>query len=96
MEALYLDAMSKTQTEAQRKRLQMFGDNLVLLHWNLRKAGWIDKPEQSSFYRNDADFTTFIEKNSAQPSIAKTNSKPEVFLKPQLGNGETKPASVDK
>jgi hypothetical protein len=96
MEAIYLDAMSKTQTEAQRKRLQMFGDNLVLLHWQLRKAGWLDKPEQSSFYRSDDDFTAFIEKNSAQPSIAKTNSKPEMFLKPQLGIGETKPASVDK
>ena len=96
MEALYLDAISNTQTDAQRKRLQMFGDNLVLLHWNLRKAGWIDKPEQSSFYRNDADFTTFVEKNCAQPAIAKTNAKPEIFLKPQLGNGETKPISVDK
>jgi|UniRef100_UPI0037831C5A hypothetical protein len=96
MEAIYLDAMSKTQTEAQRKRLQMFGDNLVLLHWHLRKAGWLDRPEQSTFYRSDADFTIFIQKNSTSPSIATTNSPPEVFLKPQLTPGETKPASVDK
>jgi hypothetical protein len=96
IESLYHEALSKAQTDAQRQRLQMFGDNLVLLHWQLRKAGWLDKPEQSSFYRSDDDFTAFIEKNSAQPSIAKTNSKPEMFLKPQLGIGETKPASVDK
>ena len=43
----------------------MFGDNLVLLHWNLRQAGWLEKPEQSSFYRSDADFRTFLEQNSA-------------------------------
>ncbi|MFM9962155.1 MAG: hypothetical protein ACKV2Q_13120 [Planctomycetaceae bacterium] len=72
-----------------------FGDNLVLLHWNLRKAGWLERPEQSSFYRSDADFQTFIAQNSARPSISKTNAKPETYLKPQLAAGTNKLASVN-
>ncbi len=96
IESLYRDALSQAKTDPQRRRLQMFGDNLVLLHWNLRKAGWLEKPEQSSFYRSDADFQTFIEQNSALPSISKTNAKPETYLKPQLGTGTNKPASVDR
>lgn len=60
----------------------MFGDNLILLHWNLSQSGWLEQPEQSSFYRSDADVKTFIEKNSSMPSISKTNTKPEIYLKP--------------
>jgi hypothetical protein len=75
--------------------LQRFGDNLFQLHWNLRKAGWLEKPEQSSFYSTDADFQTFIEQNSVLPSISKTNTKSETYLKPQLSDDATKPASVD-
>ena len=96
IESLYRAALSKAQTDSQRQRLQMFGDNLVLLHWQLRKAGWIENPNESSFYRSDADFKTFIEQNSARPSISKTNAKPELFLSPQLRVIETKPVSVDK
>lgn len=68
----------------------------ALLHWNLRKVGWLEKPEQSSFYCSDADIQTFIEQNSAALSISKINAKPEIYLKPQLGEGTTKPASVDQ
>ncbi len=32
----------------------MFGDNLMLLHWNLRKVVWLEQPEQFSFDRSDA------------------------------------------
>ena len=96
IESLYRAAMSKTESDAQRQRLQMFGNNLVLLHWNLRQAGWLEKPEQSSFYRSDADFRTFLEQNSAQPSISKTNAKPELFLKSPLSGGQSKAPSVDR
>ena len=68
----------------------MFGENLVLLHWNDRKAGWLEQPEQSSFYRSDADFQTFIEKNIAMLSISKTNAKADIYLKLQLTEGTTK------
>ena len=74
----------------------MFGDNLVLLHWNLRQAGWLEKPEQSSFYRSDADFRTFLEQNSALPSISKTIAKPEIYLKPPLSGGQIKAPNVDR
>lgn len=96
IESLYHEALSLAQTDPQRHRLQMFGDNLVLLHWHLHKAGWLDKPEQSTFYRSDVDFKIFIEQNSARPSISKTNAKPEIFLKPQLVNGPAKSVSVDQ
>ena len=49
----------------------MFADNLILLHWNLRKVGWLQQPEETSFDRTDADFQTFIEQNSSMPSISK-------------------------
>ena len=74
----------------------MFGGNLVLLHCNLRQAGWLEKPDQSSFYRSDADFRTFLEQNSAQPSISKTIAKPEIFLKSPLGGVQSKVPSVDR
>jgi hypothetical protein len=52
------------------------GDNLVLLHWNLRKAGWLEQPHQSSF-NTDAGFQTIIGESIATPSISTTNAKPE-------------------
>jgi len=96
MEVLYREALAKAQTDAQRRRLEMFGDNLVLLNWNMRQAGWLEKPETSAFYRSDADFKTFVEQHSASPSISTTNAKPEIYLKPQLGTGPSAPAAVDK
>ncbi len=65
-------------------RAQKFDDNVMLLHSNLLKVGWLERPEQSSFYRSDADFQTFIEQNCVLRSINKTNAKPEIHLKPQL------------
>lgn len=44
-----------------RRRLAMFGDNLVQLHHALRKAGLLDRPETSTFHRDDAAFAGFLE-----------------------------------
>lgn len=74
----------------------MFGHNLALRHGNLRKAGWLEQPEQSSFYRSAADFQTFIEKNSARHCISKTIKMPKLSLKPQLREGTPKPAPVEQ
>jgi len=60
MERLYLEALSKVQTEAQRRRLEMFGDNLVMLHYNMRKAGMLKHPEKSRFYRTDDEYKKFL------------------------------------
>lgn len=60
MERLYLEALSKTATEAQRHRLRMFGDNLVVLHHDLRQAGLISEPERSTFYRDEEAYPRFL------------------------------------
>ena len=59
MERLYLRAFSLAKTDAQRKRLKMFGDNLILLHGNLRRAGMLKNPRASTFYLTDAAFEQF-------------------------------------
>lgn len=55
MERLYRDTLAKVQTEPQKRRLELFGDNLIQLHWSLRKAGF-PMSEQSLFYRDDATY----------------------------------------
>ncbi|MBM4081803.1 MAG: DUF4838 domain-containing protein, partial [Planctomycetes bacterium] len=62
MERLYLEALSKAATEPQRKRLETFGENLVMLHYGMRKAGMALKdPEKSHFYRADDAYQKFLE-----------------------------------
>jgi hypothetical protein len=63
-ESLYRDALGKVQTEAQRKRLEMLGDNLTLLHYNLRCAGLADKAEQSMCYKSQEEFQRFVKDRS--------------------------------
>ncbi|MBI4027552.1 MAG: DUF4838 domain-containing protein [Verrucomicrobia bacterium] len=52
---LYGEALRQAQTEPQRRRLQMFGDNLVQLHDNLRRAGLLKNPAQSVFHCSDGE-----------------------------------------
>lgn len=87
MERLYLAALAGAETDAQFRRLKMFGDNLVLLHWNMRKADWLSEPEKSVFYRSDRDFEKFINENYNQPAFTKRPGEEERlrFLQPQLG-----------
>lgn len=61
IENRYREALAKAATEPQRRRLQMFGDNLAVLHFNLRKAGVLPHPEASIFYKDDAEFQTFYD-----------------------------------
>jgi len=60
MEKLYLEALSKAATEKQRQRLAMFGENLIILHWSLRKVGLIAETEKSTFYLSDEQFERFL------------------------------------
>jgi cellulose/xylan binding protein with CBM9 domain len=62
-ESLYTRALAAAKTEAQRKRLEMFGQCLTVLHYNLRCAKLVDKPEQSVFYKSHDDYKAFIEAN---------------------------------
>ena len=68
IEALYLEALGKADTPARRARLEMFGDNLIVLHWNLRQAGLLPEPEASKLYRSDEEYRRFVKEKS--PSLA--------------------------
>ncbi|MCE5237054.1 DUF4838 domain-containing protein [bacterium] len=61
IERLYAAALAQVQTPRQRARLEMFGDNLVVLHWNLRHAGLLPEPEKSSLYRSDEAYARFAD-----------------------------------
>jgi hypothetical protein len=60
MEQHYRSALAECGTETQRQRLAMFGDNLIQLHFALRKAGLIPGHTQSIFQRDDAAFAAFM------------------------------------
>lgn len=60
MERRYLAALARCETEPQRRRLTMFGDNLIQLHHALRKSGYLERPETSTFHRDDAAFAAFL------------------------------------
>lgn len=60
MERLYREALSQAATEKQRRRLEMLGDNLTMLHYNMRKADMLIDPEKSVFYRTDEAYVQFL------------------------------------
>jgi hypothetical protein len=60
IEKLYAEAEAAVRTPAQRKRLEMFGDNLVLAHYNLRSAQLATEPLKSRFYRSDQELKDFL------------------------------------
>ena len=64
IERLYGQASKQTLTEAQRKRLEMFGDNLVVFHYNLRQAGLLKDVDRSPLYRTDEQFVEFEKQNA--------------------------------
>ena len=71
IERLYLDALGKTKTEPQRKRLELLGDNLVMTHFNLRKAKLLSKEEaeKSPLYLNTDDYEEFVAKKSKHVGV---------------------------
>jgi len=60
MEKLYGEALNKPKATAQQKRLEMFGDNFVMLHWNMRHARLVKNPEASRFYMSDEAYRRFL------------------------------------
>lgn len=69
MERLYLSALSKVATDAQRRRLAMFGDNLVQLHHDMREAGMLEGGEDSHFYRTEEQYEQFLEDQKLRLSL---------------------------
>jgi hypothetical protein len=60
IEQHYTQTLAQCATEPQRKRLAMFGDNLIQLHHALRKAGLLTDPAKSIFNRDDGAFIKFM------------------------------------
>jgi hypothetical protein len=61
IEELYQQALAAVQDPRQRQRVEMFGDNMVVFSYHLRKAGFLEKPERSFFFRSDADYDRFMQ-----------------------------------
>jgi hypothetical protein len=60
LERLYREAEAKVDDSDAAARLAMIGDNLTVLHWNLRQFKMLDHPDQSGFDLADADFFEFL------------------------------------
>ena len=74
IERLYRAAESKVEDVDARARLEMIGDNLTVLHWNLRQLRMLDDPRQSSFYLSDADFFSFLSDNEGSLALQPTTA----------------------
>lgn len=83
IERLYRAARKKVSDPDAKARLAMIGDNLTVLHWNLRQFRMLKEPMESSFYLSDADFFDFLSQNKGalalQPSA--TISRPSYVTK---------------
>lgn len=76
MERLYFEALGKAQTDKQKQRLEMFGKNLVMLHWGMRKAGMnMPDAEKSRFYRSDEDYQKFLADTEFDISLYRDHGK---------------------
>jgi hypothetical protein len=60
LESLYREAVSKAQTDAQRRRLADFGDNMTILHHVLAEAGLLKDAAASSFAKSPQDYAAFL------------------------------------
>lgn len=62
IEKICQEALEKTQTDEQRKRLELLTDNLVLANFHMRHANLLSpaEAEKSPFYRSDEDIAKFI------------------------------------
>lgn len=74
MERLYLKALAQAETDAQRARLEMFGDNLIKLHHDMREAGMIEGGEDSYFYRTPEQYQRWWESREFSLSLYRDGS----------------------
>lgn len=73
LERLYRTALAKIRDPEARARLEMLGENLTVLHWNLRQNQMLENPTASTFYLSDANFTRFL--NEHRDSLALAESR---------------------
>ncbi|HRU06579.1 MAG TPA: hypothetical protein P5137_12495, partial [Candidatus Brocadiia bacterium] len=69
LEELCQQAAAQAATPAQKRRVEMMGENLVVLNWNLRWAGLLKDGDKSRFYLADADYEKFLEDRKTSPAI---------------------------
>ena len=72
----YLATLAACETDAQRQRLAMLGDNLTQLHFALRKGKLIDADPKSPFFRDDAAFREFLKAAESTFSLHSDASGP--------------------
>lgn len=72
IERLYRAAEAKVHDPDAHARLEMIGDNLTVLHWNLRQFRLLADPRTSSFYLSDADFFEFLSQNKGSLALEPT------------------------
>lgn len=53
----------------------MFGDNLVMLHYNMRKADMLEEAEKSIFYRTDEQYGQFLKDTKFSLSLYRDHGK---------------------
>ena len=67
--SLFLQARAAAETPKQKHRVEMFGRNLVILNWCLRRRGMIRDDPESPFQRPGADVGRLFESWKADPAI---------------------------
>ncbi|MEN6547198.1 MAG: hypothetical protein ABFE07_14270 [Armatimonadia bacterium] len=73
LERLYRTAEAKITDPEAKARLQMLGDNMTVLHWNLRQFKLLDNPQASSFYKSDPDFFAFLKTTAGSMALTPTS-----------------------
>jgi len=81
IETLYAEALAAAKEDGQRKRVEMFGDNLVVFHFQLRKVDLLKEPEKSVFYRSDADYEAFVKSREGSLALA-ADTKGKTIIAP--------------
>lgn len=64
MEKLLLKAKAQPMSGVQKRRLQLLEDNLIVLQWRLRNAGFLPMNFTSPLQRNDAQINDLLTKES--------------------------------
>jgi hypothetical protein len=62
VETLFLEARAAATaaTPAQRARLEFYGDNLVIMQWQLRARGFLPETKTSPLHRSDAEIDPML------------------------------------
>jgi hypothetical protein len=105
LEQLFSQAKGQPATEIQKQRLLMIEDNLIVLQWRLRNAGFLKTDFKSTLQRTDKEVAEIIETKHPDldyfPGVIplRTSSKSPQFSKLEVKRvtlNKTLPASKDE